>query len=113
MQTIVRLKKNDEAIVIEDIAASFQQAVVDVLVEKTIMACEREGYSQIALAGGVACNQGLRSAMQKAQHTLFMPQPIYCTDNAAMVASRGYYSYIAGHIDGWDLNAFPGRMRFN
>jgi len=114
MQTITRLEKSDETIIIEDIAASFQQAVIDVLVEKTIMACEREGYSQIALAGGVACNNGLRSAIQEAcscyKKTLFMPQPIYCTDNAAMIASRGYYSYISGHVDGWNLNAFPGRM---
>ena len=114
MQTISKLEKSGETIVIEDIAASFQQAVIDVLVEKTIMACERKGYSQIALAGGVACNNGLRSAMKEACNhpkTLFMPLPIYCTDNAAMIASRGYYSYISGHVDGWDLNAFPGRMR--
>ena len=97
-----------------DIAASFQQAVVDVLVERTITACEQEGYSQVALAGGVACNSGLRSAMEEACGKkglkLSIPQPIYCTDNAAMIASRGYYRLQTGASDGLDLNAFPGRM---
>ncbi|MCL2287058.1 MAG: tRNA (adenosine(37)-N6)-threonylcarbamoyltransferase complex transferase subunit TsaD [Firmicutes bacterium] len=99
---------------VADIAASFQKAVVDVLVDRTVTACLREGYSTVALAGGVACNKGLRTAMEAACKEkglrLFMPQPIYCTDNAAMIACRGYYSLVAGKADGWDLNAFPGRM---
>ena len=99
---------------VEDVAASFQQAVVDVLVKRTIAACEKEGFSHIALAGGVACNNGLRAGMEAACHEkglrLFMPKPIYCTDNAAMIASRGYYRLTTGYADGLDLNAFPGRM---
>ena len=99
---------------IADIAASFQKAVVDVLVEKTITACLQEGYTNVALAGGVACNTGLRDAMEAACNEkglrLFMPQPIFCTDNAAMIASRGYYRLQDGHRDDWNLNAFPGRM---
>jgi len=97
-----------------DIAASFQQAVVDVLVDKTLKACKQMGYNQVALAGGVACNRGLRSTMETACKAggfeLFMPPPIYCTDNAAMIASRGYYSLAAGVTDGLELNAYSGRM---
>jgi len=99
---------------LEDIAASFQQAVVDVLVGKTIAACVQEGYTQVALAGGVACNNGLRTAMkvacQEKGFSLSMPEPIYCTDNAAMIACRGYYRLENGCTDNWNLNAFPGRM---
>ena len=102
---------------VEDIAASFQKAVVDVLVDRTVTACLQEGYTNVALAGGVACNNGLRTAMELACAEkglqLFMPKPIYCTDNAAMIACRGYYSIVNGQaVDhhSWDLNAFPGRM---
>jgi len=98
----------------EDIAASFQQAVVDVLVDKTLRACEQLGYSQVTLAGGVACNHGLRTAMKAAceakELPFFMPQPIYCTDNAAMIASRGYYAIKNGRADDLGLNAFPEKM---
>ena len=111
---VTQYKAKNPSTAIKDIAASFQQAVVDVLVERTITACKNEGYKQVALAGGVACNQGLRSAMQAACEKnnlkLSMPQPIYCTDNAAMIATRGYYRLLAGNTDGLDLNAFPGRM---
>ncbi|MCL2379159.1 MAG: tRNA (adenosine(37)-N6)-threonylcarbamoyltransferase complex transferase subunit TsaD [Defluviitaleaceae bacterium] len=97
-----------------DIAASFQQAVVDVLVDKTLKACKQMGYSQVALAGGVACNHGLRATMQAACQVaglkLYMPQPIYCTDNAAMIAARGYYSLVNGITSGLDLNAYSQRM---
>jgi len=116
---VINLKGHHETLIIPkhaltDIAASFQQAVVDVLVDKTIKACLQMGYKQVALAGGVACNRGLRAGMEaacKAQGLpLFMPTPIYCTDNAAMIAARGYYSLICGKSDGLELNAYPGRM---
>jgi len=114
MQHIAREEKKEEKINIPDVAASFQKAVVDVLTERAISACENEGYKKIALAGGVACNVALRSTMQAACEEknlqLFMPKPIYCTDNAAMIACRGYYRLLAGASDGLDLNAFPGRM---
>jgi len=97
-----------------DISASFQQAVVDVLVDKTLKACRQMGYSQVALAGGVACNHGLRTGMQSACEAvglkLFMPPPVYCTDNAAMIAARGYYKLVGGVADGLGLNAYPARM---
>ena len=97
--------------VIPDIAASFQQAAVEVLVARTIEACLQKGLSKAALAGGVAANKGLREAMRtecaKRNIDLFMPSIEYCTDNAAMVASGGYYDYITGRSDKYDLNAYP------
>ena len=99
---------------LEDVAASFQQAVVDVLVNKTVAACKLEGYETVAIAGGVACNRGLRSAMEKVCNEngfkFFMPKPVYCTDNAAMIASRAFYDLNVGNADGLNLNAFPGRI---
>jgi len=114
---VARLSNQDDeglAPYLADIAASFQQAVVDVLVDKTLKACGQMGYKQVALAGGVACNHGLRTTMKAACEAkglpLFMPQPIYCTDNAAMIAARGYFSLVRGKSDGLELNAYPGRM---
>lgn len=95
-----------------DIAASFQEAVTDVLVDHTMLAAKNIGVSKIAMAGGVACNKGLRAKMdaacKEAGHTLFYPEPIFCTDNAAMIGAAGYYEFINGRRDGWDLNAVPG-----
>lgn len=94
-----------------DVAASFQQAVVDVLVGRAVAAAEKLGEKRIAVAGGVASNSALREGMkqgcQKAGIELFYPSPVYCTDNAAMIAVQGYYEYIAGTRSGWDLNAVP------
>lgn len=94
-----------------DVAASFQKAVVDVLVDKTIGACKAYGLKKIALAGGVCCNNALRLAMKEAceqnNFALQIPPPIYCTDNAAMVACRGYYKFINGERAGLDINAHP------
>ncbi|MDR1798067.1 MAG: tRNA (adenosine(37)-N6)-threonylcarbamoyltransferase complex transferase subunit TsaD [Clostridiales Family XIII bacterium] len=93
-----------------DIAASFQQAVVDVLVEKTRLALEQTGRSALVLCGGVAANTALRERMEgacaQAGVRLFMPSPVYCTDNAAMIACAGYYDFKAGRRDGYDLDAY-------
>ena len=95
----------------EDIAASFQQSVVEVLVSKTIKAAKAHGVKKIALAGGVASNSALRTRMQEACERngfyLSVPAPILCTDNAAMIGCAAYYEYIAGVRDGLDLNANP------
>ena len=92
-----------------DIAASFQKAVVDVLVEHTISAAKEYGYTKIAMAGGVACNTSLRKEMQEAcgeaGFKLYYPEPVLCTDNAAMIGAAGYYEYINGVRHGYDLNA--------
>ncbi len=95
-----------------DIAASFQEAVVDVLVAHTMLAAENLGVDKVAMAGGVACNRGLRAKMDAAcqdrGYALYYPEPVFCTDNAAMIGAAGYYEFIKGRRDGWDLNAVPG-----
>lgn len=106
-----RLRMQGEEPVTADVAASFQKAVVDVLVDKTMAAARDLGEKKVALAGGVAANSALRAAMQEACDrtgvTCFYPPLILCTDNAAMIASAGYYEWCKGRTSGWDLNAIP------
>ena len=94
-----------------DIAASFQKSVVSVLVDHTMEAAASFGIDRIAVAGGVASNSALRAAMKEAcedkGYSLCYPSPLLCTDNAAMIACAGYYEFVAGRRDGWDLNANP------
>ena len=94
-----------------DIAASFQKAVTDVLVDNAMRAVKEYGLNKFAIAGGVASNSTLRSAMKKACEEngveFYYPSPIYCTDNAAMIGVAAYYEYINGTRHGWDLNAVP------
>ena len=94
-----------------DVAASFQKAVIDVLVEHSILALKEYGFDKFAIAGGVAANSSLRQAFaqecEKQHISLYFPSPIYCTDNAAMIAVAGYYEFIAGVRHGYDLNAIP------
>lgn len=94
-----------------DVAASFQKAVVDVLVSHAIQAAKEYRFDKIALAGGVASNTALRSALREACDQagihMYHPSPILCTDNAAMIGAAGYYDYIRGIRSGWDLNAVP------
>lgn len=94
-----------------DIAASFQKAVIDVLVEHAVHAAKEYRIDKFAIAGGVASNQTLREAIEKACKErgiqFYHPSPIFCTDNAAMIGSAAYYEYLQGRRDGWDLNAVP------
>ncbi len=94
-----------------DVAASFQQAVVDVLSGHTFAAAEKYGVRQVAIAGGVAANSALRAQMkemcEEKNLTFYYPSPVYCTDNAAMIGVAGYDLYKSGIRDGWDLNAVP------
>ena len=94
-----------------DLAASFQKAVVDVLVEHTIRAAKDLKIDKIGMAGGVASNSALRAAMKEAcdreGYALYIPSPIFCTDNAAMIGVAAYHEYMAGVRSGWDLNAVP------
>ena len=94
-----------------DLVASFQKAVVDVLVEHAIISIREYGFKRFAIAGGVASNSALREAVRKACEAegveFYHPSPVLCTDNAAMIGSAGYYEYIAGHFAGLDLNAVP------
>ena len=102
---------NNETIVTEDVAASFQQAVIDVLVGHSMEALERYGFDKFAIAGGVASNSGLRKAFEEAcaerNVKFFLPPPILCTDNAAMIGSAAFYEYKSGVRHGLDLNAIP------
>lgn len=95
----------------EDIAAAFQKTVVDILVENTIKAALSEGIKRLTLAGGVSANSLLRSSFRTAAGdkglSVSFPDIIYCTDNAAMIASAAYYRYIRGEAAGYDLNADP------
>lgn len=94
-----------------DIAASFQKAVIDVLVEHAVHVAKEYRIDKFAIAGGVASNQTLREAMEKACKErgiqFYHPSPIFCTDNAAMIGSAAYYEYLQGRRDGWNLNAVP------
>lgn len=94
-----------------DVAASFQKAVVDVLVEHSIDAVKKYGFDKFAIAGGVASNSGLREALEKecAKRNIrfYHPSPILCTDNAAMIGAAAYYDYMKGIRHGYDLNAVP------
>lgn len=96
---------------VEDIAASFQQSVVDSLVETAMRAAGDYGVKQFAIAGGVASNTALRRSMAEACRRngirFFYPSPVLCTDNAAMIGTAAYYEYIKGVRSGWDLNAVP------
>jgi N6-L-threonylcarbamoyladenine synthase len=89
-------------------AASFQQAVVEVLAIKTIQVAERLGVNQILLSGGVAANKALRDCFTgNSPLPVLIPPPSLCTDNAAMIAACGYYHYNSGKIDGYDIDVIP------
>ncbi len=100
-----------ETICEADIAASFQQAVIDTLASHAAMAIDEFKMDKFAIAGGVASNQTLRAAMEdmcRAKGVAFYhPSPILCTDNAAMIGAAAYHEYLDGHFAGWDLNAVP------
>ena len=93
-----------------DVAAGFQEAVIDVLSAKTRMALQITGHKSLALVGGVAANSALRTRLEadagQAGIRLYIPSPVYCTDNAAMIACAGYYQYMAGLRDSLALDAF-------
>lgn len=101
----------NEAINTADVAASFQKAVVDVLVDHALCAVKEYGFDKFAIAGGVASNSALREAFEeecrKRKIDFFCPSPIYCTDNAAMIGVAGFYEYISGTRSDLDLNAVP------
>ena len=101
----------ETGVTVADVAASFQEAVVDALISKTIAAAKDLGYKKIAIAGGVASNsalrEGMRSACEKEGFELYYPKPLLCTDNAVMIGCAAYYEYISGTRHGYDLNAVP------
>lgn len=104
-----RAKQKGETVNLEDFAASFQWAIVDILTEKLFIAAEKFKVSQVVLSGGVAANSSFRRHVQDCAHKrdmqLFYPPPHLCTDNGAMIGSAGYFRYLAGKRSDCTLNA--------
>lgn len=104
-------KMKNIPIVAEDVAASFQKAVIDVLVDHAMRAAEQYHVEKFAIAGGVASNGVLRRQMEAACRErgvrFYYPSPVLCTDNAAMIGAAAYYDYLAGKRADWSLNAVP------
>ena len=102
------LKKRNQTLPVEDLAASFQAAVVDVLFNKTIQAARHHNAKEILVAGGVSANQALREAFQSQnEFKVHIPAFSLCTDNAAMIAAAGYYRYSLGHVSELDIDVQP------
>ncbi|HAQ39853.1 MAG TPA: tRNA (adenosine(37)-N6)-threonylcarbamoyltransferase complex transferase subunit TsaD [Clostridiales bacterium] len=104
-------RQKNEEIVVEDVAASFQEAVVEVLVLKAIKAAKMKNCRTVALAGGVASNSSLRKMLQeeclKNNYKFVKPSAVLCTDNAAMIGCAGYYKYLKNEFSESSLNAMP------
>jgi len=108
LRTVQTFGKDPENIPVNDLAASFQAAVVDVLVLKTLAAAKQFGAKEILLAGGVSANAALREGfLSQSQIKVNIPHLSYCTDNAAMIAAAGYYRYVGGHQSDLDADVLP------
>jgi N6-L-threonylcarbamoyladenine synthase len=93
---------------VADLAASFQAAVVEVLVTKTVQAARKFGAQEILVAGGVSANRALRDAMRaQAEFPVNIPPFSLCTDNAAMIAAAGYFRYAHGYTSNLDIDILP------
>jgi N6-L-threonylcarbamoyladenine synthase len=106
---LLQMSEKGEIHSVPDAAASFQEAVVDVLVTKTIEAAKENGAAQVLLAGGVASNKLLRKwLVERSPLPVAIPAPVLCTDNAAMIAACGYFRFIRGKRVALDLDVIPG-----
>jgi len=105
---VIRYVDDHSGVGMPDVAASFQEAIVDMLVDHTFRAAQEKGVKQVLMAGGVAANSRLQRAMKtrgdELRITVSAPPPILCTDNAAMAAAAAYYRYEAGEVAGLDLD---------
>jgi len=105
---LLRLVEAGKISSVADAAASFQEAVIDVLVTKTLTLAKERRVKQILLAGGVAANELLRQRLvERSPLPVLVPKPVLCTDNAAMIAACGYYRLKAGKTSDLDLDVFP------
>lgn len=96
-----------------DLCASFEKTITEVLVDHTLQAAKQLGITKIALAGGVSANSYIRQEflnLQNQGYEIYYPEPVLCTDNAAMIASAGYYTYQSGKTSDLTLNAIPNLM---
>jgi N6-L-threonylcarbamoyladenine synthase len=108
LRVVHKLQEEKKPIPVDDLAASFQAAVVDVLVTKTIQAAKAFKAREILVAGGVSANRALRQAfVSQSPLPVHIPPLKYCTDNAAMVASAGYFRHVNGFRDELDMDALP------
>jgi N6-L-threonylcarbamoyladenine synthase len=108
MREVRKIEGRDQPLPVADLAASFQEAVVDVLVGKALRAASVFKVSDILVAGGVSANRALRKTMQsRATRPVHIPPIWLCTDNAAMIAGAGYYRYIHGQRDGLEMDVLP------
>ncbi|MEG0570674.1 MAG: tRNA (adenosine(37)-N6)-threonylcarbamoyltransferase complex transferase subunit TsaD [Oscillospiraceae bacterium] len=109
MNLINNSKQKGEEVNVNDLAATFQNTVVDMLSEKLMMAAQEFGYTKIVVAGGVSANSQVRQRLlqecNQRGYTLFIPPLKYCGDNAAMIGSQAYFEACAGNFAGMDLNA--------
>lgn len=103
--------KEKENLNINDLCASFEKAVTDVLIDNVIIAAKKIGTDKVAVAGGVSANTYLRERMKKMgtenNFKIYYPELVLCTDNAAMIGSAAYYNYLKGKVSNYDLNAIP------
>jgi len=110
VNTVNQFRQKNMMVPVADICASFEAAVVDVLTRKTVLAADKNGHKRVVMGGGVACNQRLRREMARLckEHgmELYIPEPIFCTDNAAMIGLAGLYQYKAGNTVGPDADAY-------
>jgi len=108
LRTVRDLEKSGRPLPIFDLAASFQESIVDILFQKTIQAAKEFKIKNIIVAGGVSANQALRDRfLSQKDFPVFIPPLKYCTDNAAMVAAAGYYRFVFGKTDSLDIDVLP------
>ena len=109
---VINYNHNNKDVNKADLCASFEKAVTEMLIENVIEAIKQTGTHKVAIAGGVSANQFIRKAFldlekKYSDFKVYMPDMKLCTDNAAMIASAGYYNFIAGNTHELDLNAMP------